>query len=174
MAAVAALTQNVLLRRANAEVAAGLLLPYLIKASYAQQNLVFSAFMDFATPQDILFAALAVAKHDRDSRALLVAAELLEHYGAEADPILTRLARSGKPECRYFVRMILSMEERERREEAIAALAQRGHLDTRRELLDETDRSADEIAVIVCRLLMNDPDERIRELSREKLISLES
>jgi hypothetical protein len=82
ISAVHGLTRDVLRQDVPAAEAAGLLLPYLVKASYAQRNLVFNALMDFAKPQDLLCAALAVQERGGDRRILGIVADLLEHYEA--------------------------------------------------------------------------------------------
>jgi hypothetical protein len=173
VSAVNGMTRDVLLRRMDAEEAAGLLLPYLVRASYGQRNLVFNALMEFARPQDLVFASLAVYERDRDPRVLETAAELLQHYGEEAGPLLVRLARSGRRECRYFVGTILHMEPEGCRREAILALAEHPDPRTRRELLDEADRTDPEDAAFVCRALAGDPEADIRESARENLAFLE-
>jgi hypothetical protein len=173
VSAVNGLTREVLLRRVEAEEAAGLLLPYLVRASYAQRNLVFNALMELATPQDLLFASLAVYERERDPRVLKTAAQLLEHCGDEAAPVLVRLARSGRQECRYFVSTILNLEPEGGRRKALLALAEHPDPRTRRELLDEADRASPEVAALVCRALARDPEADIRESAREKLAFLE-
>ncbi len=174
LAAVTELVRDVLVRPERAEEAAGLLLPYLVRSSYAQRNLVFNALMDLATPQDLLFAALSAAARSRDPRLLQTAAELLEHYGEDAYPVLRRLARSGRLECRYFVSTIFHMEAAGPRRDALLALTEHPDSLTRQELLEETDRASPADAAFVCRRLASDPDERIQEAAREKLAYLES
>lgn len=175
ISAVKRLTQDVVRRRVAAEEAASLLLPYLVKSSYAQRNLVCNALIEFATPQDLLFAALAVHERDRDPRVLQIAAELLEHDGAEATPVLTRLARSGRSECRYFVGTIINLPglPEEQKREALRALARHPDVGTRQELLDEADRASARDAALVCRLLTHDADKNIRAAAGQRLAELE-
>lgn len=175
IAAVEELAQDVLRRRVDADDAVSVLLPYLIKASPAQRNLVFNALMDFATSRDILFGALTASERDPDQRVLRVAAELLEHYGAEAAPVLVRLARSERPECRYFVGAIMNtpgIPEGLKRE-ALTALGRHPDAGTRQELLDEAERASDSDAAFLFRLLALDSDSRIRKTATERLAELE-
>jgi hypothetical protein len=155
----------------DAQSAASILLPYLVKASYAQRNLIFNALMMWARPEDLLFAALFLHERDKDFRVLHLAGQLLEHYGAESAPVLTRLCASGRPECEYFVGAVfkLAWPTEDQKQAALAALARHSDPRTRQELLDEVDRGSDQDAVLVCRLLLSDPDPGIRRTAEERL-----
>ena len=60
--------------------AAIILLPYLaMRCSYAQRNLVFNAFLEFASRKCVMDAAQIVYSSSHDERVLGVAADLMEH-----------------------------------------------------------------------------------------------
>ena len=158
------------------QAAAEVLLPYTVKASYAQKNLVCPALLELATPDDLINAAFAGYGRNADTRLLQSAASLMEHYDAKvAWPALDRLVRSGRPECRYFVGTIIHWPgvPEEQKREAMTALAGHPNAGTRQELLDETDRVSASDAVLVWRLLAHDPDSNIRTVAGERLAELE-
>jgi hypothetical protein len=157
-------------RRAAAEV----LLPYAVKASYAQQSLVCPALLELATPDDLIHAALAAYGRDDDPRLLKSAAAFLEHYDTGvAWPALERLARSGRPECRYFVGTIAEMGvSTGARQQALAALARNPDVDTRREVLETLEGGWPADPLPVWRVLAEDPDRAIRDLAQDRLASL--
>jgi hypothetical protein len=173
--AVEQLTEDVLFRHTDAQSAAGILLPYLVKASYAQRNLVYNALMTWAQPEDLLFAALLLYETDHDLRVLQLAGQLLEHYGADAASVLTRLCASGRSECKHFVGTVFKFAwpSQEQKQRALVTLARHPDRQTRQQLLDEVDRGSDEDAALVCRLLVSDLDLGIRRAVEERLAGLE-
>jgi hypothetical protein len=149
-------------------------LPYAVKASYAQQNLIWTALRELATPDDLINAALACYRRNDDPRLLKIAASLLELYEPPAAwPALERLARSGRPECRYFVGMIgekgMGAEATQR---ALEALARNPDLDTRWQVVEALEGASLADPLLIWRVLAEDPDQTICDLARDRLPSL--
>src|SRR5262245_7895368 len=120
------------------QAAAEVLLPYAVKAPYAQQNLVCAALLELATPNDLINAALAACGQNDDTRLLEEAAGLLAHYGRAAWPVLVQLARSGRSECRYFVAAIAGFAGVAEGDkiEVLAELARNPDIGVRREVVE--------------------------------------
>jgi hypothetical protein len=153
---------------------AAVLLPYLANASYAQQNLVFAALRELATPQEVLGAALAAARPGEGAGLLKPAAAVLEALGQASWPALQQLADSGRPEYRYFVATIATFPEvsEEARRQALLGLTHNPDLDTRREVLEALEGGALAEPRSVWQALARDEDEEIRDLAATRLASL--
>jgi hypothetical protein len=149
------------------------LLPYLANAGYGRQNLLISALQSIARPHELIQAALAVNQRTADREMLLATAGLLEHYGSAAWPALTELARSRRPECRYFVRQIADCDgiPDEQRQQALATLATTPDLDTRWEIIELLDGGWLSNPDPVWQVLRDDPDDRIKDIARDRLES---
>jgi hypothetical protein len=165
---------EVLGARLAGEEGAELLLPYLVDASYAQENLVHPCIHEIATPPDILRAALTAYDHTADPRLLEVTAGLLTDCTTEAWPTLAGLAHSRRPECRYFVEGIAGLKgvcPKERRQ-ALLDLAHNPDPATRWELLEVVDRLAPEDAPAVWRILAGAVETDIRAAAEERLAAV--
>jgi len=169
--AVASLVQNTLERAVSAGEAIAILLPYLVKSSYAQQNLVIQALDQIASPEEILNAALALYDQTQDPRLLATADQLLGNRGAASWPALKSLCGSGSAQCRYFVSTIAELEgisEVERRD-ALTKLARNPDLDTRREVLPFLDGGVLSDPLPVWQVFAGDPDEDIATLAADRI-----
>src|SRR5208282_4595608 len=81
--------------------AARVTLPYLVRASYAQQNLFLDAVLRTSTPEDVLRAALDLSEGAAGAAVLEIAASVLEHFGERSWAALVNLAASKDPRCRH-------------------------------------------------------------------------
>jgi hypothetical protein len=135
--AVQELLGDVAAKKRHPEQVATLLLPYLVKASYAQQSLVAGALEQVATPEQVLNAALALYERNRDPRLLSTADQLLASYGSASWPALKRLCGSMRPECRHFVNTVATLDQvsEDERREALLLLARNPDLDTQEQVL---------------------------------------
>ncbi len=172
--AVATLVKNTRGHAVSAEETTAILLPYLVRASYAQQNLVVGALEQIANPEQILNAALALYAETRDPRLLSTADHLLANRGAASWPALKSLCKRAAPECRFFVRTIAEIEgiSNEERREALTMLAHNPDLDTRRELLALLDGDVLADPLSVWQVLAKDPDEDVASLAADRIALL--
>jgi hypothetical protein len=168
--AVRNLRQNVAAEKVRPEQAAAILLPYLVKASYAQQNLIVGALEQIATPDQILLAALDLYKRADDPRLLSTANELLANRGIASWPALKRFCATNHPACRYFVATVATLEgiSEEERRRALLSLARNPDVDTRRELLAYLDGGALIDTLPVWEVLATDPNQDIAALAVER------
>jgi hypothetical protein len=158
----------------RAEETAAILLPYLVKASYGQQNLVSAALLGLATPDDLINAALAGYARDEDPRLLQEAAGLLQHYGRAAWPALAQLASSERSECRYFVDAIAGFTRvaEDDKQRALADLARNPDIDVRREVVEMLGSGCLVNAGPVWEVLAHDRDEEISSCALDHLAVL--
>ncbi len=174
--AVATIVQNAHGQAVTAEEGAAILLPYLIKASYAQQNLVVGALEQIAKPEQILNAALALYDQTQDPRILSTADQLLANHGDVSWPALRGLCQRATAECRFFVRTIAEMEgvSAEERRDVLMLLARNPDLDTRREVLSLLDGGVLSEQLADWQVLAEDPNEEIATLAADRLAALGS
>jgi hypothetical protein len=156
------------------QAAAEVLLPYAVKAPYAQQNLVCAALLELATPGDLINAALAAYGRNDDPRLLQEAAGLLEHYGPAAWPALARLAGSARSECRYFVAAIAGLAgvAEGDKKQALAELARNPDVGVRREVVEMLEGGCLSNAGAVWEVLAHDRDEGISGIATDHLAVL--
>jgi hypothetical protein len=168
--AVSNLRQDVAAEKVRPEQAAAILMPYLVKASYAQQNLIVGALEQIATPDQILLAALDLYKRTDDPRILFTADELLANRGNASWPALKRFCATNHPACRYFVATVATLEgvSEEERCRALVSLARNPDVDTRRELLAYLDGGALIDSLPVWEVLARDQNQDIAALAVER------
>jgi hypothetical protein len=142
--------------------AARAFLPYLVRASYAQQNLFLDAILRASTPEDVLNAALLLS--DAGGEAILrVAADVLENYGSSAWLCLAGLATSNDTRCRHFVRAIVAIPAPDQAKiDVLVALAHNPDIDTRWLVADLAESVSPQAARAVWRTLSQDPDDQLR------------
>jgi hypothetical protein len=158
-------------RGSSRQAATEVILPYLARAGYGRQNMLIAALQAFASPSELIRAALAVNQVRPDREMLQATAGLLEHYGSKAWQALVDLARSGRSECRFFTRQIAECDDIpvEQRRDAITALAANPDLDTRWEVVELLDGGWLSDPNPVWQVLRDDPDERIKTIARARL-----
>ena len=115
-----------------------LIFQQIIDATPYAQRMGTLALLNFAEPAEIL--SVAISEHDvygYEGR-LLMAANLLDLFGTRSWPVLRELAKSGRPECEFFVSTIASFRgvPEEERLSALADLACNPHRGTRRRVLE--------------------------------------
>ncbi len=157
-------------RGSSRQAAAEVLLPYTVKASYAQQNLVCAALLELATPEDLIHAALVAYGRNEDPRLLQEAAGLLERSGPAAWPALAGLAASEKPECRYFVAAIAGLAgvAEEDRQQALVELAHNADVSVRHEVVEILEGGCLSNAGPVWEVLAHDRDEQIASIASDQ------
>ena len=74
------------------------------------QRLGAHAILNFADPGEVITVALHEFRLYGYEGRLLLAASLLSRYGERAWPVLASLAKSGLPECEFFVSTIARLE----------------------------------------------------------------
>jgi hypothetical protein len=157
------------------QTATAILLPYLVKASYAQQNLIAGALERIATPEHILDSALALFDQGGDPRILATADQLLANRGAASWPALLTLCLSNLPACRSFAWTVgnLGGVPEESRREALVLLARNPDLDTRLEVVALLDGGALDDPLPVWRILLHDSDDTIAVQASNRVESLD-
>jgi hypothetical protein len=173
-AACRRLSEAVLSSEISAEVASELLLPFLVKAPYARENLIYNTLLELAAPADILDASLATYARRNDPRLLEAAAGIIEYYGEAAWPVLMQLASSRRPECRYFLETIAVLKgvPSDERLRGLLELARNRDPDTQGDLMDVVERVAPEHALAVWQVLAESPEDAIRTAAEERIASL--
>jgi hypothetical protein len=154
--------------------AARVCLPYLVGASYAQQNLFLDALLRASSPEDVVSAALLLSQDSTGEAVLEAAAAVLEHFGARSWPALAKLAASGDPRCRSFVRAVeyVPAPSPHAKAEALMALALNPDLDTRWLAATVAEGVSSEAAAAVWRTLRTDSDDQLRTTAEAQLASL--
>jgi hypothetical protein len=154
--------------------AAKVLLPYLIRASYAQQNLFLDAVLRTSSPEEVLRAALTLCQGTAGEVVLEAAAGVLEHYGERSWPVLARLAATRDPRCRHFVRAIgyVPTADPQAKIDALVSLAKNPDLDTRWLASAVAEDVSPEAAAAVWRALCTDPDEQLRTTAQAQVAPL--
>lgn len=154
--------------------AARVFLPYLVGASYAQQNLFLDAVLQTCAPDDVLRAAMLLAEGSAGEAILEAAAGILEHFGERSWPALANLAARSDPRCRHFVRAVgyIPTADPQARIEVLVALAKNPDLDTRWLAAAVAEDVSPEAAAIVWRTLSADPDEELRATAQARVASL--
>jgi hypothetical protein len=172
--AVEALLLEVTAKNLPPEQAAAILLPYLVKASYAQQSLVAGALELVATPEQILTAAVALYERSRDPRLLSTADQLLASYGSASWPALKSLCGSMRPECRYFVNTVATLDQisGDERREALLLLARNPDLETRQEVLTALEMEVLAEPLPVWEILAQDRDGSIAAIAAGRVAVL--
>jgi hypothetical protein len=156
--------------------AASLLLPVLPSRSPGMQNLVIAALKKIATPEELIQGAAIANRRTKNVRMLQETAGLLEHYGAGAWKALDSLARSGLPECQFFVQAILGCEgvPEQSRIEAARHLATNPDTETRWAVVDALEGGALTDPRSVWDTLAKDSHLGIRKVASECLHDLTS
>jgi hypothetical protein len=153
------------------QAAAEVLLPYTVKAPYPQQNLVYAALLELATADDLVDAAFAAHGRNDDPRLLEEAAVVLGQFGHGAWPTLARLARSEKPECRYFLPAIVGLAgvPEGDKAKALADLARHPDVAVRREVLEALESGSLPNAASAWEALARDRDREIAGIATDHL-----
>jgi HEAT repeats len=86
------------------------LFPMMLKGTPARTRLVYETLRKFAEPQDVLINSLLLHLRRGDAEPLVIGAGLLEDLGAVSWPVLAAFARTGRPECAYFVATIAGLQ----------------------------------------------------------------
>ncbi len=154
--------------------AARVFLPYLVRASYAQQNLFVDGVLRTSTPQDVLGAALTLNADGAGEAILEAAAEVLEHFGEQSWPVLADFAASNDPRCRHFVRALAATPtaDHQGKIRALVALAENPDLETRWLTGSVAEEVSLEAGNAVWRVLCTDPDEDLRRTAEDQVASL--
>ncbi len=150
--------------------------PFLIQARGEIQRHLYRALLTLGEPKAILDVALAAYEQYGNEDRLTVAASLLMDLGARAFPALRVLVRSNRSECTFFVPIIagLSGLRPQDRSQVMAHLARNPHIAVRQSLLEATQALPNSEAILLLRMLSQDPEEEIAEEARECLANLEA
>jgi hypothetical protein len=151
-----------------------LLIRSVLKAPSRLLNRIFEDLRSRSNPHDILEICLSAYDETRRERYLTIAVSLLEGFGAEAWSSLYALARSQRPECEYFVDLIMTCPgiDNEKRLSAVRDLAMNPDSSVRRRVcefiyvLDGHERKE------ILETLARDNDPEVSETAQESLSEL--
>lgn len=145
-------------------VAAKIMLPYLVQASYGQQNLFLDALLRTSTPADVLGAALILSEGAHNDAILEAAAGVLENFGSSSWPALANFAASRDHRCRHFVRAVgvVPVDNSRAKIATLVVLAQNPDLETRWLAAQVAEEVSTEAAKTVWKVLCADRDEQLK------------
>jgi len=151
------------------------LFPMVLKGTPARRRLVYETLREFAEPRDVLINSLMLQLRDGDVEPLFIGAGLLADLGAESWPVLAAFARTGRPECAYFVSTIAGLQDVDvkQRLDVLDILARSADSEVRWRIYEALgDFSLDE-AVPVLRVLAGagSPDDAARSAAEERIQS---
>jgi hypothetical protein len=145
----------------------------MLEGTPARRRLVYETLREFAQPQDILVNALMLYRRHGDAEPLAIGAGLLEDLGVEAWPVLAAFARTGRPECAYFVTAIAGLRDVDvrKRLDVLNTLARSDDSEIRWRIYEALDGFSAEEAIPVLKALADErsPDDAARSAAEERL-----
>ena len=138
------------------------------------QRLGVRAILSFADPGEVITLALHEFRLYGYEGRLVLAASLLSRFGERSWPVLASLAKSGLPECEYFVSAIARLDGISSRERlnAMIDLARNPDPSIRERVMDVLEGySVEEAAEVLKAIVSGGRHDHVERLAREYLES---